>query len=66
MNDNPVYKTRDLHSGLEITALHSEYRCHGSEDGSEELDQPPPLVTLCDRVFLDFIKFCYTHKEIKS
>lgn len=66
MNDNTVYKTRDLHSRLEITALHSEYRCHCSEDGSEELDQPPPLVTLRDRVFLDFIKFCYTHKEIKN
>lgn len=66
MNDNTVYKTRDLHSRLEITALHSEYRCHGCEDGSEELDQPPPLVTLRDRVFFDFIKFCYTHKEIKN
>lgn len=42
---------------LERAALHSEYRCHCSEDGSEELDQPPPLITLRDRVFLDFIKF---------
>ncbi len=42
---------------LNVAALYAEHCSYGSEDRSDELEQPPPLVVSIRLHLFDFIKF---------